>query len=141
MKTLRHTLMSLIAAAAVCPPLAQAQTAGCAEVEVHNVRPQQGHLMLAAYLDADSFNKKPVASLRMPAGGAVMRFQVCGLSGDAVALTLYQDLDSDNKMGRNLLGIPTEPWGASGTPGAMGPTWASGRVPLDGKAIVVKMSS
>jgi uncharacterized protein (DUF2141 family) len=141
MTTLRRTLVTLTAAAAAFAPMAQAQTAGCAEVEVHNVRPQQGLMMVAAYLDADSFNKKPVASLRLPAGGAVMRFQVCGLSGDAVALTLYQDLDSDGKMGRNLLGIPTEPWGASGSPGAMGPTWATGRVPLDGKAIVVKMSS
>lgn len=141
MNSLSRTLVTLIAAAASYSPLAQAQTAGCTEVEVHNVRPQQGHLMLVAYLDADSFNKKPVASLRLPAGDAVMRFQVCGLSGDAVALTLYQDLDSDGKMGRNLIGIPTEPWGSSGTPGAMGPTWATGRVPLDGKAIVVKMSS
>ena len=33
------------------------------------------------------------------------------------ALALFQDLDSDGRMGRNVLGIPTEPWGASGSPG------------------------
>ena len=125
---------------------AQAQTsapaaASCALVEVQNVRPQQGQLMLAAYTDADSFQKKPVTSLRLAAGDAVMQFQVCGLSGSAVALTLFQDLDGDGRLGRNLVGMPTEPWGGSGTPGAMGPTWETTRVPLDGKTIVVKLST
>jgi hypothetical protein len=43
-------------------------------------------------------------------------------------------------MGRNLLGVPSEPWGASGTPGTFGPNWDSTRVALDGRAIVVKLS-
>ena len=118
--------------------------ASCAQVEVHNVRPQQGQLMLAAYTDAESFQKKPVLSLRLAAADAVMQFQVCGLTGSSVALTLCQDLDSDGKMGRNLFGVPSEPWGGSGTPGtpgAMGPTWESTRVALHGKTIVVKLST
>ncbi len=115
--------------------------AGCASVEVHNVRPQQGHLMLVAYGDAQTFQKKPLTQLRMAAGDTVMRFALCGLSGSTVSLNLFQDLDSDGKMGRNVLGIPSEPWGSSGTPGMMGPTWDNSQVLLDGKPIVVKMSS
>jgi len=116
----------------------QAQT--CAQVEVTNVRPQQGHLMLVAYGDAESYNKKPLVALRLTAGEATMSFQVCGLAGTEVALSLFQDLDSDGKMGRNVLGIPTEPWGSSGAPGAFGPKWETGRVSLDGKPIAVRMS-
>lgn len=139
MKTF-HLALSLLTAAAALH--AQAQTATrCAQVEVHNVRPQQGQLMLAAFASADSFQKQPLVSLRLPAGETVMKFELCNLSGDAVALTLFQDLDSDGKMGRNLIGIPTEPWGSSGTPGAFGPSWETSRVLLDGKTIVVKMSS
>lgn len=119
---------------------AGAQAQNCAQVEVANVRPQQGHLMLAAYADAESYNKKPLVSLRLPAGEATMKFQVCGLTGNEVALALFQDLDSDGKMGRNVLGIPTEPWGSSGTPSAFGPKWETGRVALDGKPIAVRMS-
>ncbi len=114
--------------------------AGCASVEVQNVRPQQGFLMLAAYSDAASYGKKPVAALRLAAADAVMRFQVCGLVGDTVALQLFQDLDSDGKMATNLVGMPTEPWGASGSPGMMGPSWDTGQVALDGKTIVVRLS-
>ncbi len=119
---------------------ASAPAAGCARVEVRNVRPQQGQLMVAAFADAESFGKKPVAQMRLPAAEATMAFELCGLVGDSVALTLFQDLDGDGQMGRNVLGIPLEPWGASGSPGAMGPSWQAARVPLDGRAIVVNLS-
>ena len=129
-----------VAAALLFSATAQAASPnGCVQVDVHNVRPQQGQLMVAAYADADSFNKKPLTQMRLPAGDAVTSFQLCGLSGDVVALTMFQDLDSDGKMAKNLLGMPTEPWGASGSPGTFGPTWDTGRVPLDGTPIVVKL--
>jgi uncharacterized protein (DUF2141 family) len=131
------TLVLAAGAAPFSPAFAQAT---CVTVEVQNVRPQQGHLMVAAFADAASYRKQPLASLRLPAGDAVMIFQLCGLAGDSVALTLYQDLDGDGKMGQNLLGMPTEPWGGSGTPGPFGPTWDNGKVALDGKPLIVKMS-
>ena len=144
MKPTFMTTAVLMLASAVLPAQAQSPApaaASCATVEVQNVRPQQGQLMLAAYTDAETFQKTPVTSLRLAAADTVMQFQVCGLAGSAVALTLFQDLDSDGRLGRNLFGVPTEPWGGSGTPGAMGPTWDSTRVPLDGKTIVVKLST
>jgi uncharacterized protein (DUF2141 family) len=124
------------------PASAQAQD-GCATVEVQNVRPNQGQLMVAAFGSADSYRKKPLAQLRLPAGeGATTRFQLCGMAGSTeVALTLFQDLDSDGRMGANIVGLPTEPWGSSGTPGTFGPSWETGRVKLDGSVIVVRMST
>ena len=127
------------AALALLSTTAQAQQA-CVTVEVQNVRPNQGHLMLAAYGDAETFGKKPLQALRVAASDATMSIQWCGLSGSTVALMLFQDLDSDGKMGRNAMGMPTEPWGGSGSPGMFGPTWDSGKVALDGKPIVVRMS-
>lgn len=114
--------------------------ATCATVEVLNVRPGQGHLMVAAYADAGTFLKTPSVSLRLPAGDATMRFQLCGLAGNSVALALFQDLDSDGKMGSNLVGMPTEPWGSSGSPGAFGPTWDTARVARNGATITVRLS-
>ena len=122
-----------------CAGSVSAQT--CATVEVANVRPQQGFLMVAAYGSAETYGKTPLVSVRLPAGDASMRFQLCGLSGDTVALTLYQDLDGDGKMGRNVLGMPTEPWGSSGTPGTFGPSWDSGKVRLGDMPLQVRMSS
>jgi uncharacterized protein (DUF2141 family) len=128
--------IALTLSAVAAPSFAQ----DCATVEVHNVRPSQGFLMVAAYVDADSYNKKPLVSKRVAAGDAITSFELCGLTGNTVALTMFQDLDSDGKMGKNLVGMPTEPWGSSGNPGMFGPTWETGKVTRDGTKIVVKMS-
>ncbi len=134
-------LISVVALALALSTIAAPSFAqDCATVEVHNVRPNQGFLMVAAYVDADSYNKKPLVSKRVTAGDAITRFELCGLTGNTVALTMFQDLDSDGKMGKNLVGMPTEPWGSSGTPGMFGPTWETGKVTRDGDKIVVKMS-
>ena len=128
------------AAAPATATTTAAPATGCATVNIDNVRPQQGQLMLAAYGDAATYGKKPMVALRVPAGEARMQVQLCGLSGTQVALMLYQDLDSDGKMARNLMGLPTEPWGSSGNPGMFGPQWDTGKVALDGSPIAVKMS-
>ncbi len=125
-------------APASAPEAAPAGT--CATVEIENVRPQQGQLMVAAYASAETFGKRPLKSIRVPAGEARMSVQLCGLSGTEVALMLFQDLDSDGKMGRNIMGMPTEPWGSSGKPSMFGPQWDTGKVALDGRPIAVKMS-
>ena len=145
---LASTLASALAATLALPVAAQQPAAaqpaaalpGCATVEVQNVRPGQGFLMVAAFVDAASFRGLPAVALRLPAGEATMRFPLCGLAGDVVALTLFQDLDGDGKMGTNGVGMPTEPWGSSGSPGAFGPTWDTGKVALDGNPIVVRLS-
>lgn len=136
---IRSALWIAATAAGLSAPALAAEP-GCATVEVQNVRPQQGRLMVAAYLNAETFGKTSASSLALPAGDATMRFQLCGLAGAEVALTLYQDLDSDGKLNVNLLGMPSEPWGASGSPGLTGPKWEATKVPLNGETVVVRMS-
>jgi uncharacterized protein (DUF2141 family) len=112
----------------------------CIDVEVQNVRPQQGLLFLAAYGSAETYGKQPMAAVKTPALEATTRLQMCGIAGDTVAISMFQDLDSDGKLGRNIMGLPTEPWGSSGTPGMFGPSWETGKVTLNGSAVVVKLS-
>ena len=149
MVTMTHRLSSFAAAAvavlavagALVSAPAPARASVCANIEVQNVHPDQGMLMLVAYTDANSYNKTPSAATQMRSGTATMIFPLCGLDGSTVALMLYQDLNGNGKLDRNVLGIPSEPWGASGTPAAMSaPTWAATAVPLDGTTIVVKLS-
>src|SRR6185437_13110416 len=127
----------LSALAVVASP---ARAATCVDLEVQNLR-AGGTLMLAAYADASTFDKSPVVALQMKVDGESMRFPLCGLQGDHVALTLYQDLNGNGKLDKNVLGIPSEPWGASGRPAAMSaPTWATTAVPLDASTVVVRLS-
>lgn len=126
------------------PARAQGMAAGCANVEVQNIRPEQGMLMVAAYGDAAAFaGKSPLVATQMRTGPApTFSFPLCGLAGSSrVALTLYQDLNGNGKLDANAFGIPSEPWGASGKPVAMtAPTWETTAVPLDGSTIVVLLS-
>ena len=136
----RLTVCTAIVALLSSIPAARAQD--CAQVEVRNLRPEQGMLMLAAYTDAASFRKTAVVEMRLrPAAAETMTLQVCGLGGNAVAFTLFQDLNNNGKLDSNPFGIPIEPWGSSGKSSAMSaPTWESAQVPLDGSPIVVKLS-
>ena len=108
---------------------------------MQNLRPAQGPLMLAAYSDAATFRKTAASQMRVEVTGETMQVQVCGLSGNVVALTLFQDLNSNGKLDANPFGMPTEPYGSSGKPLPMAPpTWDTAQVPLDGSTIVVKLS-
>jgi len=120
--------------------LAQAQT--CTPVEVHNLRAGEGRLMLVAYESATDFSSKTLAAaVQLRADAEPLSFQVCGLKGAVVSLSAFQDLNSNGKLDTNAMGMPIEPWGASGKPSNFGPpTWEATQVPLDGKPIVIKLS-
>jgi uncharacterized protein (DUF2141 family) len=139
--TQRFALCSIAAALMLLAATAQAQTAGCALVEVQNLRPAQGMLMIAAYSDAASFRKTASATMQLEAKTETQQFQLCGLGGSVVALTLYQDLNNNGKLDSNPFGMPSEPWGASGKTSAFSaPTWDAAQVPLDGSTIVIKLT-
>jgi uncharacterized protein (DUF2141 family) len=114
----------------------------CATLEVRNVRPGQGVVRVVAYDDPASFDRTPAASAQLPAGAeTTMHVQLCGLKGPSVAIKLFQDVNGNGKLDVNALGMPSEPWGASGKPTPMAPpTFTSASVPLDGSTIVVALS-
>lgn len=120
---------------------AAAQAQNCVTVEVHNVRPQQGMLMVAAYGEAEDFNKKPLSLQQVRPEGDKVRVAVCGATGPAIAVSLFQDINGNGKLDTNVLGIPSEPWGASGKPSAFeAPSWKTTNVAVDGQPVVVKLS-
>jgi uncharacterized protein (DUF2141 family) len=118
-----------------------AHAQNCLRVEVHHVRPQQGMLMVAAYAEAENYNKKPLALMQLRPDKDKLQFEVCGATGPALALSLFQDLNGNGKLDTNVIGIPSEPWGASGKPSNFeAPRWDTTQVPIDGQPVVVKLS-
>ena len=142
MKTLFITVITAALGAALYVGCAPAEAQTCTPLEVHNLVPGRGTLMLAVYASADEFRKKTVAAVQMRAGDASsVRFPFCLAGAGPVALVLFQDLNDNGSLDANVLGIPSEPWGASGsTPPMSAPTWASAQVLLDGSTVVVKLS-
>lgn len=138
--TAPHTTAASASIAASAPSTQAPRV--CVTLNVAGVRPNEGRLMVAAYASEEAFLRQP-AGVASAAAGATpeQAVRVCAQSAGEVAFVLYQDLDSDGQMARNALGMPTEPWGASGQPSPMGPKWGSAKVVVsEGAAVAAQMA-
>lgn len=124
---------------------ARAQTApeplNCPVLELQGVKPGEGTLRIAVYGSAESFNKKPVFALNVAApASATFRLGLCGVSSPEAAVTLFQDTNDNGRMDTNVIGIPSEPWGASGRPVMGPPSWDAAKVAVNGSPIIIKLN-
>jgi len=73
-----------------------------------------------ALFDKEGFLRKPVAMARADKGAPLGEFR--NLKPGSYALTVFQDLNGNGQLDRNLFGMPTEPFGFSNDAmGRMGP--------------------
>lgn len=101
-------------AMAVAASLAQAAEI---ELEVTGLKQAEGQLMVAAFTEAGSWLRKPVAVATVAAskqegGRLVVRIKDLPESGD-VALSVLHDLNGNGKMDSNPMGMPLEPFAFS----------------------------
>lgn len=110
-------------------------------VELGRVQVGAGVVMVSIYADEAGFRKTPAASFKLSADQPVLRVPLCDVSGAEIAVTAYQDLNSNGKLDTNLFGLPSEPWGASGSsPTAGPPTWATARTRGDAAVVPVALA-
>ncbi len=124
---------ALILAAALATTLAAPLAATACErtIDITNVRTGAGPVMVAVYTNEDSFLKRPALAVRVPAGEATVRVPLCGTEALEIAVMAYQDLNLNQRLDTNPMGIPTEPFGGSGEGIGFGvPSWARLRVTL-----------
>lgn len=97
--------------------------AGEITTSIRNVRPQQGLVMVALFDSADGYTAdRRFAGQQLAPVAAGLTAVFAGLPPGRYAIAVYQDLDGDGKLGRTLLGIPTEPYGFGGdVAGTFGP--------------------
>lgn len=139
---MKHNLRSVFAISAACFAfVASAQSAKpveCPTMDFVGLKSGEGRLMVVAYSSAESFFKAPVWSLMVKVVGDTMRIPLCNVDAAEVAITAFQDLNGNNKMDANPMGIPTEPYGASGKPSVFGPpTWNGSKVALSSASPIV----
>ena len=83
------------------------------DITVTGVKEQIGSLRIAIFNSAESFQKEPHLTLTIPVDADTMQFSVDELVAGEFAVMLFHDVDSNEKMKTNLVGMPREPWGAS----------------------------
>jgi uncharacterized protein (DUF2141 family) len=67
-----------------------------------------------------------------------MRFTFRNVPAGPIAVAVYQDVNGDGQLNRNLLGIPSEPYGFSNDVGRIAiPTFERARVRVDEPATTI----
>lgn len=112
-------IRTALLALAFTTPLA---TAGDLVVHVDNVKSASGQVMVALYDNADAFLKHPVRAEQAKADKAGTTLVFHDVAPGDYGFAVFQDINDNGRMDRNLMGIPTEPIAFSNNAqGRMGP--------------------
>ena len=105
-------------------------------VTVLGITPGRGLVRCALYADRATFLTRGgiTEGFSVPATAERAEFELHAHAGQAVVVSVFQDLDSNEELNRGALGIPNEPWGFSGKPAPLlPPSWsACAMVPVAG---------
>ncbi len=105
----------------------------CPTLNVTGLKADEGVLMIAVYAKSEEFFKKPAWMTAQKVSTTSMQIPVCNLDVEEIAITAFQDMNGNEKLDMNPIGIPTEPYAASGTPAMFGaPTWKDTKVAYKG---------
>ena len=131
-------LAGTLLAVGPAPTRAQPAPSGeaCTEIRVEGLTVGRGRLQVALFDSEAAFRKDALVALTIRVGSAsTWRSTLCGLPAE-VAVVVTQDVDGDGELDTNVVGIPREPWGASGR-GTLGPpSWKSARVATTAPVVV-----
>lgn len=112
-------------------------------VDVTGVESANGEVFAALYDKADTWLKKPLKNDIVAATKGTTLIVFADLPAGEYALSVFHDTDADKKMGRNILGVPTEPFGfsrdASGVFGSPKFDEARVAVPAAGATTTIKL--
>lgn len=89
------------------------------EVNIANLKNQQGTLNVALYNSEDSYLKKPfkAQSVKLYKNQVKVIFE--NIPAGEYAVSLYHDENENKKMDSNFMGIPKEGYGFSNNPSSM----------------------
>jgi uncharacterized protein (DUF2141 family) len=109
--------------AALAPQAASADPAAqpAATVIITNIRTPQGQILAALY-DEAGWGRTSVAVASAPVTGSTATLRLAAPAAGRYGVRLFHDVDGDGKLGANMFGIPTEPFGFSNdAPAQFGP--------------------
>ncbi len=86
-------------------------------VTVSGVKAGKGNLRVAVFDEAhrDEFPEgEYLRGVEVPATGEEMTVEIYNIESSEYAISVFQDLNENEKLDKNFLGIPKEPYGFSG---------------------------
>jgi uncharacterized protein (DUF2141 family) len=82
-------------------------------VKVHQIRPVSGNLMVGVFNTERGFPDDYYRGIKVQIVDTVMAVTFTGLPGGKYAVSVYQDLNKNGQLDKNMLGIPKEKYGFS----------------------------
>jgi uncharacterized protein (DUF2141 family) len=117
---MNHLLKTALGAAAIL----YANLAGAADLTIHvdDLKAAGGNVLVAVYGSEGTFLKKPDGASGAPASPGATQVVIKDLPEGTYAFAVFHDANSNGKMDKNIVGIPTEDYGFSNNAmGKMGP--------------------
>lgn len=109
----RHITRQITVATLFTATLAGQALATDLTVTVGPVKEASGHVMLAVYDSKETFRDTVLTAQRAPAVEGEMVFTFPDLEAGEYAVMVIHDINGNDKLDTNLLGMPSEPWGGS----------------------------
>lgn len=129
------------------PPMPGSIGSGSATVriELSGLRPGQGLVRAAVFRGEAGWPERPYEDARRiaPATAERMVIEFASLPPGTYAASAIQDLDGNEVLDRNFVGLPTEPWAASNDvrPPTRGPTFDESRFAVaEGQLVAVPLT-
>jgi uncharacterized protein (DUF2141 family) len=127
-----------------CAALLAAAPAGAADLTIHvdDVKAAGGTIQVALYNSADTFMKTVAGLGKTAATGQANTVVFKDLPAGEYAFALFHDANSNEKLDKNMFGIPTEDYAFSNNAlGKMGPpTYDSARFTLPAAGATLRVS-
>ncbi|WP_426175501.1 DUF2141 domain-containing protein [Massilia sp. TWR1-2-2] len=127
-----------------CTAVLAAAPAGAADLTIHvdDVNAAGGMIHVALYNSADSFMKSVAGIGKTAATGQADTIVLKNLPAGEYAFALFHDANANEKLDKNMFGIPTEDYAFSNNAvGKMGPpSYDSARFTLPAAGATVRVS-
>jgi uncharacterized protein (DUF2141 family) len=124
---------------AILPAIAAADTL---TVNVSGVKPGKGDVRVGIFKGPEEFPEGSYfKGIAVPGDAQTMRIEVEDLEPGQYAISVFQDIDGTEKLNKNFVGMPKEPYGFSGNWKSGGASFKDALINLEanGSEISIKM--
>ncbi len=99
-----------------------AQADPVVKITIAGIKARQGNVMIGLYDEKSWPTDQSLVGVEMPVEGDSINAVLLAPLPGSYAIKIYHDVDGDGVLGKNIMGLPTEPFGFSNNaPAKFGP--------------------
>ena len=112
-------------------------------LKVTNIHEIKGNMMIGVYLNEEDFGRKngckTCKGYKNKISTNELSLEINDLKPGWYMIAIYHDVNANEKLDTNFLGIPVEPYGCSNQMGLFGPSYEKSKFYYDGKNMSIEI--